>query len=1036
MAQYNSNIELAQEISARIGNEPIPFESVHDICMEIYQDLGGDIEEFDDVYSILLEILPLAEQGGRGLIDDTVISSNKTWSSNKINSELSNKQGALTAGENIDITNNTISAKGYKFNGDTNGGFAEKYKQDAADGGQVVENTATGLGSHAEGYSTTASGDYGCHAEGNLTQATGYVTHAEGNLTKASETASHAEGGETEAKANYSHAEGYQTKAIGRQSHSEGGYTKAKGLRAHAEGEGASADNLCAVGDDSHTEGLFTQTQNYAEHAQGAANVSHKTASNAATTWQGDGNHTLHSIGNGRYTDTQSNAVEVMQNADVYIKGVGGYDGVHIKSEAGYETVKTLQQVIGGKQDVLTAGQNIVITNNTISAVIDAGFHIEVVQTLPATGEVNTIYFVPKTGGANPDVYDEYMYINNAWEKIGSTEVDLSNYYNKTEVDTLLSGKQATLTAGNNITINGTTISANDTTYSAGTNITIVNNRITAEGYTYNPATGAFTDGDRDIADSGTTRPKPTATGVMAHAEGSNTKAIGRSSHAEGNGGSATGIQSHTEGSEGNAIGTNSHVEGRQAVTNGYASHAEGAITETGGNYASATTNPKTADSRTDAGDYAHAEGNATIAYGYDSHAEGRKTFAKGSQSHAEGSNTNAIGIASHSEGSVTNALAVASHAEGRTTKVNSTAYASHTEGYATETGGNYTTNNKEAGTESGAGAYAHAEGNATIANCIAAHSEGVKTLAKGTASHAEGYNNVTNGNQSHVEGANNVLNGNNAHCEGVWNVLNGVNSHAEGRYNKTLCNVEHAQGSYNVSHHVNDYFDGNVGNTLHSIGIGTADNARKNAVEVMQSGQVYLIGVGNYDGIHIKGETGAPSGLQTLQEVVRGKQDALTAGDNIYINNNNTISALGYDYDADYESIVTGFGGIAYGNYSHAEGQECMIGYDATASHAEGVGTETNNINEHAQGRYNVSHSVDATITQHEGNTVVSVGIGEDGGRKNAFEIMQNGDIYVYGVGYYDGTATKYDNPDVMTLQDILKKIADETGTDIGALI
>ena len=919
MAQYNSNIELAQEISARIGNEPIPFESVHDICMEIYQDLGGDIEEFDDVYSILLEILPLAEQGGRGLIDDTVISSNKTWSSNKINSELSNKQGALTAGENIDITNNTISAKGYKFNGDTNGGFAEKYKQDAADGGQVVENTATGLGSHAEGYSTTASGDYGCHAEGNLTQATGYVTHAEGNLTKASETASHAEGGETEAKANYSHAEGYQTKAIGRQSHSEGGYTKAKGLRAHAEGEGASADNLCAVGDDSHTEGLFTQTQNYAEHAQGAANVSHKTASNAATTWQGDGNHTLHSIGNGRYTDTQSNAVEVMQNADVYIKGVGGYDGVHIKSEAGYETVKTLQQVIGGKQDVLTAGQNIVITNNTISAVIDAGFHIEVVQTLPATGEVNTIYFVPKTGGANPDVYDEYMYINNAWEKIGSTEVDLSNYYNKTEVDTLLSGKQATLTAGNNITINGTTISANDTTYSAGTNITIVNNRITAEGYTYNPATGAFTDGDRDIADSGTTRPKPTATGVMAHAEGSNTKAIGRSSHAEGNGGSATGIQSHTEGSEGNAIGTNSHVEGRQAVTNGYASHAEGAITETGGNYASATTNPKTADSRTDAGDYAHAEGNATIAYGNSSHAEGKLTLAKGERSHAEGENTVATGV--------------------------------------------------------------------------------------------------------------------NAHAENYAQLAEGNNSHAEGRRTKTLCNSEHAQGSFNNSHRATTVFDGNVGNTLHSIGIGTADNARKNAVEVMQSGQVYLIGVGNYDGIHIKGETGAPSGLQTLQEVVRGKQDALTAGDNIYINNNNTISALGYDYDADYESIVTGFGGIAYGNYSHAEGQECMIGYDATASHAEGVGTETNNINEHAQGRYNVSHSVDATITQHEGNTVVSVGIGEDGGRKNAFEIMQNGDIYVYGVGYYDGTATKYDNPDVMTLQDILKTIADAAGVDIGAL-
>lgn len=821
-----TNIEIAQLISERIGQSPIPHNDIRNISYEIYQELGGEseLEDFEDIYELLLTILPMAREGGSGIIDDTSIRIDKTWSSNKINSELSNhytkieadtllggKQDTLTAGENIDITNDTISAKGYKFNGDTNGGFAEKYKQDAADGGQVVENTATGLGSHAEGYSTTASGDYGCHAEGNLTQASGYVTHAEGNLTKASETASHAEGGETEAKANYSHAEGYQTKAIGRQSHAEGGYTKAKGLRAHAEGEGASADNLCAVGDDSHTEGLFTQAQNYAEHAQGAANVSHKTASNAATAWQGDGNHTLHSIGNGRYTNTQSNAVEVMQNADVYIKGVGGYDGVHIKSEQGYETVKTLQQVITGKQDVLTAGQNIVITNNTISAVIDAGFHIEVVQTLPATGEVNTIYFVPKAGGANPDVYDEYMYINNAWEKIGSTEVDLSNYYNKTEVDGLLAGKQATLTAGNNITINGTTISANDTTYSASDNIDITNNAIKAVGYRYNTSTGAFAEGDRDINESGTIRNQSVATGVMAHAEGSNTIAIG--------------IASHSEGADAKANAVASHAEGRTTITNStaYASHAEGYATETGGGY---TSNTKTAGTLTDAGAYSHAEGNATIAQGVAAHSEGKLTFAKTDFSHAEGLST-----------SVTNGGC--GHAEGNGSKVQ--------------------------------GGASHAEGQETTASGYYCHSEGYKSKAQGNASHAEGNSTTASGAASHAEGQETKALGGFAHSEGVSTQAQSAASHAEGRFTKTLCNAEHAEGSYNVSHHATDYFDGNVGNTVHSTGIGTAENARKNAVEVMQNGDAYLIGVGNYDGIHIKGETGAPSGLQTLQEVVRG---------------------------------------------------------------------------------------------------------------------------------------------------------------------
>lgn len=46
------------------------------------------------------------------LIDDTVISTEKTWSSNKISSELSDKQHTLTAGANITIVDNVISATG------------------------------------------------------------------------------------------------------------------------------------------------------------------------------------------------------------------------------------------------------------------------------------------------------------------------------------------------------------------------------------------------------------------------------------------------------------------------------------------------------------------------------------------------------------------------------------------------------------------------------------------------------------------------------------------------------------------------------------------------------------------------------------------------------------------------------------------------------------------------------------------------------------------------------------------------------------
>ena len=51
-----------------------------------------------------------------------------------------------------------------------------------------------------------------------------------------------------------------------------------------------------------------------------------------------------------------------------------------------------------------------------------------VVQALPVSDiDENTIYMVAKTGSTG-DVYDEYLYVNNNWEHIGSTDVDLTDY--------------------------------------------------------------------------------------------------------------------------------------------------------------------------------------------------------------------------------------------------------------------------------------------------------------------------------------------------------------------------------------------------------------------------------------------------------------------------------------------------------------------------------------------------------------------------------------------------------------------------------
>lgn len=81
-------------------------------------------------------------------------------------------------------------------------------------------------------------------------------------------------------------------------------------------------------------------------------------------------------------------------------------------------------------------------TDNTwsaskISSVIAAlnALKLAVVQTLPTTDiSTTTIYLVPKTTAGTNNVYDEYVYYNNSWELIGSTEVDLSGYVQETDL--------------------------------------------------------------------------------------------------------------------------------------------------------------------------------------------------------------------------------------------------------------------------------------------------------------------------------------------------------------------------------------------------------------------------------------------------------------------------------------------------------------------------------------------------------------------------------------------------------------------------
>lgn len=63
-----------------------------------------------------------------------------------------------------------------------------------------------------------------------------------------------------------------------------------------------------------------------------------------------------------------------------------------------------------------------------------SGLKVEVVLELPTVGEENILYLVPKQDTGESDIFDEWLYIEDEWEHIGSADIDLSNYYTKDEV--------------------------------------------------------------------------------------------------------------------------------------------------------------------------------------------------------------------------------------------------------------------------------------------------------------------------------------------------------------------------------------------------------------------------------------------------------------------------------------------------------------------------------------------------------------------------------------------------------------------------
>lgn len=219
-----------------------------------------------------------------------------------------------------------------------------------------------------------------------------------------------------------------------------------------------------------------------------------------------------------------------------------------------------------------------------------------------------------------------------------------------------------------------------------------------------------------------------------------------------------------------------------------------------------------------------------TTASGEGSFASGAGVTSKAQVAHAEGLQTVAGRTQEEAVAAISTVPVSGSSAEEKAAKL--IGYASHAEGHASQA----------------LGSSSHAEGYNTKALANATHAEGDTTTAKGEAAHSEGYNTNANGNQSHAEGSSTTASGKQSHAEGNASKAVGDSSHAEGTGTETSNASEHAAGKYNASHKSSSTF-GDSGNTLFSVGIGSSNDDRKNAIEIMQNGAIYIYGLGGYDG-------------------------------------------------------------------------------------------------------------------------------------------------------------------------------------------
>lgn len=192
--------------------------------------------------------------------------------------------------------------------------------------------------------------------------------------------------------------------------------------------------------------GIPAQDTTYSNMAAATASAAGKAglvpapaAGKQASFLRGDGSWVVPE--NTTYADATTSTHGLMSAADkTKLNGVAtGAQANKIESVKVNGTALTIDSSKAVNVDLTAYAKSADVTKEIASAVSGVTqIDYSVVESLPSTGKKGIIYLVANSDSGN-NIYDEYIYINSKFEKLGSREMDLSSYAKKTDVPTKVS---------------------------------------------------------------------------------------------------------------------------------------------------------------------------------------------------------------------------------------------------------------------------------------------------------------------------------------------------------------------------------------------------------------------------------------------------------------------------------------------------------------------------------------------------------------------------------------------------------------------